>query len=180
VKYTWKLSDTMSELAVYPGSINSPAQPVTDGCLYQYKTPVVATRQVFSGGSAILTQTFTYSTAWASAGTTWTQKTTSVSSKDNVVNETALTAYTYQPTDAPHVPYSDTNYSGQIAVESTAQSYDWGNTSSPLRTINKGWINRYLLGCETVALENGLASATWYVYDAIFSSRTRKSMNTAL
>jgi hypothetical protein len=49
VRYTWKLSDTNNELVAYSGVYGN---PVPDGCLYQYKTPVVATRQVGLGGSS--------------------------------------------------------------------------------------------------------------------------------
>ena len=76
VKYKWKFSDTPNELADYPGLISAAAStcstdpsaycpaPVKDGCLYQYKTPVVAWRQVgFGGTSPASTQTFTYSTS---------------------------------------------------------------------------------------------------------------------
>ena len=52
VEYPWKLSDTMNELAVYPGP--GTPQPVSDGCIYQYKTPVVASRQVGYGAVPIL------------------------------------------------------------------------------------------------------------------------------
>ncbi len=64
VKYQWKLSDQRNELADYPGLINAGANtcstdptaycpaPIQDGCLYQYQSPVVATREVSFGGGA--------------------------------------------------------------------------------------------------------------------------------
>jgi len=64
VRYTWKLSDTMNELAVYAGMNDGVSEPYT--CWYEYETPVVATRQVgFGGSSPSVTQEFTYSTTWS-------------------------------------------------------------------------------------------------------------------
>jgi hypothetical protein len=132
VTYTWKLSDTPNELADYPGWYNASAAtcstdpgavcpaPVTDGCLYLYSGPVVASRSVFFGESSSpsLTQAFTYSTTWAGAPSAfWTQKNTSVTSMDGVSGKSSLTAYSYSPVPAPGSAYS---YSGfeLIPVES--------------------------------------------------------------
>src|SRR6267142_2035281 len=168
VKYKWKLSDTMHELAVYPAqAAGAPqGQAVQDGCLYQYKTPVVASRNVGFGGSSTpaSVQTFTYSTSWAPSGTAWTQKSTSVSATDNVVGKSALTRYTYASVNAPGVPYVTGNFPGQIPVESSVAYYGWGNTTTPIRTVNKTWYDMFNLASRQTVLDNGLTSKTTYCY----------------
>ena len=77
--HAWNVSDTMNELAHYPGVVyqaqvfcwqTSQVMPVAvpNGSVYRVaETPVVASRQVGFGGSsnAALIQTFSYSTTWA-------------------------------------------------------------------------------------------------------------------
>src|SRR6185312_3488603 len=140
VRYKWKLSDNANELADYPGLINAGAStcstdptafcpaPVPDGCLYQYQTPVVASREVGFGGSpsAALTQTFSYSTTWGSPSTSWTQKSTSVTTIDNILGKSLLTTYSYSPIPTPIEPNVHSSIPGQIPVESSVSYYDWG------------------------------------------------------
>jgi YD repeat-containing protein len=114
------------------------------------------------------TQTFTYSTTWStSAPALWTAKTTKVSTTDNVVGETALTAYAYSPIFAPAVPFVYTAYPGQIPVESTIQYYDWGNTTTPLRTVTKSWYDQYDLASQQTTVQDispNLTSQITYCY----------------
>ena len=191
VKYTWKLSDTLNELADYPGVIpwsgpdcSSDPQvvcyrPVQDGCAYLYKTPVVATRQVGFGGSSTpsLTQTFTtYSTTWTGVGTlptVWTQKSTDLTTTDNVLNQSFRTAYTYQSAGvANNNVFANTTNSPQIPVEKTIQYYD--SNSSLLRTVNKTWANLYDLASEQTILDNGLSSKTVYSYTSTFPAQLKE------
>ena len=145
VKYQWKLSDTMNEFVAYAAQASGGqlGDAVPDGCTYQYKTPVVASRQVGFGASAnpSLTQSFTYSTTWNSAGVQWVAKNTQVTTTDSVRSPavSALTSYSYSPVPAAAVPFADTSYPGQIPVESSTAAYNWGNTSNPLRTVTKTW-----------------------------------------
>ena len=122
VLYSWKLSDTLNELADYPGVVydncnvcsacdGGPSgcpKAVPDGCRYQYKTPVVASRQVsFGGGSPSLTQTFSYSTNWGSGSLPlagWVSKSTWVTTLDNTTGKSATTTYTYKPITVPPPP----------------------------------------------------------------------------
>ena len=166
VKYTWKLSDNANELADYPGGEpngQGGQNPVQDGCIYHYQSPVVATREVGFGESTSpsQTQTFNYSTTWStSAPALWTAKTTKVSTTDNVVGETALTAYAYSPIFAPAVPFVYTAYPGQIPVESSIQYYDWGNTTTPTRTVTKSWYDQYNLASQQTTLQDISPSVT--------------------
>ncbi len=69
VRYTWKPSDTFSEVADFASSTTS-GTPIStpDGCQYQYSAPVVATRTVgFTPSTTASTQTYTYSTTWDQA-----------------------------------------------------------------------------------------------------------------
>jgi len=178
VQYTWKPSDTMNELADYPGLINGDCgphypnncpTPSIDGCLYQYKTPVVSSRVVsFGGSTAALTQTFVYATNWNNAqngnllGTSWSSKTTSVTTTDNTVGKASLTQYTYGFVQAPLQPFDYSTQGNQVPVESTTEYYDWGNTSK-LRTVTKTWYDQYDLASESIT-EGGKASKTTYCY----------------
>jgi hypothetical protein len=181
VKYTWKLSDTYNELADYPGLIyQSPSScgssqpcpvPVQDGCLYQYRTPVVSSRTVaFSGGStASLTQTFVYSTAWNATpsgyvgASTWASKSTNVTTTDGVTGNTALTTYNYLPVVLSLPPYSHTSIVPQAPVESAVLYYDWGRTTNPLRTVNKTWYDTFNIGSQQTILEDN-STSTKVVY----------------
>ncbi len=175
VKYTWKLSDTMNELANYPGehtvacpdSISGCPAPVPDGCQYQYKTAVVASRSVGFGGSSApaLVQTFTYTTAWSSGGTTWTTKSTNLTTTDNVLAKSSLTAFTFQPiTASTNNSVGFTSFSGQIPLESQIKYYDWGNTTTPIRTVNKTWQDVYHIASQQTVLDGGSSSKTTYTY----------------
>ena len=174
VKYTWKLSDNLNELAVYTGgepdgeTFNG-VRPVRDGCIYQYQTPVVASRQVFYGGSTspAETQTFLYHTNWNSNGAAWTTKTTQLTSTDNVRSLSALTAYTYSFYLQPIQPFQDTNYPAQIPQESSIAYYNWGNTTTPLRTVSKIWADPFDLLSQTTTLVDvspNLTSKVSYCY----------------
>jgi RHS repeat-associated protein len=169
VKYTWKLSDTMNEFADYPGQVSggTQGQSVQDGCLYQYKTPVVATRAVGFGGSstAALTQAFNnYSTSWSSAGTTWTQKSVNVTTTDDILAKSALTQYSYTPITLPTAPFNYTTYPGQVPVEASTIYYDWGNTTTSISTVNKTWYDQFNIASEQTILNGNQASKITYCY----------------
>jgi YD repeat-containing protein len=169
IKYTWKMSNSddghFTELGTYPG-INRSGGVDPTGCNFQYAVPVVATRQVGFGGSpnAALTQTFQYFTTWGQTST-WTQKATKVTSTDNVTGNSALVTYNYVPyADGGNSLYSTSAVPSAIPLESSILYYDWNNTSSPIRTVTKGWYNPQELACEVNTLENGQSSATFYKY----------------
>ncbi len=183
VRYTWKLSDTMNELADYPGVVyqagdycgqTSQGCPVAvpDGCVYQYKTPVVASRQVGFGGSsnAALIQTFSYSTTWAApiyqnvGGISWTQKATNVTTTDNVTNQNFLTAYTYSPMGVPAQPFSNSSLLPQLAIEQTTSYYGSATPTNPLRTVAKSWLDQFRLQNQQTTLDNGQTSQIKYTW----------------
>jgi RHS repeat-associated protein len=165
VNYTWTMQPNTeyAGLTATTGTVN--------GCRYQYGTPVVATRTVsFNGSTPALTQSFSYSpTVWASGGETWTTKVTKVSTTDNILGKTSLTTYTYGGSTtfyAGNNPFSVSPYSisGQIPTESEVQYYDWGNTTTPLRTVNKTWYEVQAMANQQTVLDNGQSSNTVYCY----------------
>jgi hypothetical protein len=171
VKYTWKLSDEMSDFAGFNGSffLFGQIQAAPAICNYIYKTPVVDTRTVgFSSGTTpSLTQTFTYNTQWDSQTYgQWDFKKSTVQTTDNVTNKTAQTIYTYGSVSAPSPPDSPTYGFGiQLPVETSVQYYDWGNTTTPLRTVNEAWGDQFSMTSEQTVLDNGQIAKTTYCYD---------------
>jgi len=177
VRYTWKMNP-LSEPAIYYsaglclfGSCNS---PMPDGCQFEYGTPVVDTRTVgFIPGSTALTQRFSYNTTWSTANgyIHWTQKTTSVTTTDNILGKSALTTYTYSAGGSGNNnPYRGPGISAtEVPLEQTIQYYDWGNTSTPVRTVNKTWANVYDLASEQTVLNdlNNRTSQTTYNYQSV-------------
>jgi RHS repeat-associated protein len=175
VKYKWGLpagngvaNSQFNEIAVYPGRTSS-GGTFDDGCLFQYQAPVVISRTVsFDGSSAALTQTFSYATAWSTsgnpAGTSWTSKSTSVTTTDNVTGKSSLTSHTYSPVTLPQQPMAPTNFPEQAPVESQIKYFDWGNTTSPLQTVNKTWYDMFNLASEQTVLDNSQASKIVYCY----------------
>ena len=168
VKYKWKLSDTLSEFIQFDGTAASnPNDVLANLCTFQYNTPVVAMREVsYDGSSVALIQTFTYSTTWDSnsGGASWDQKTTKVTSTDQVTGKSALTVYTYDSVQAPSQPNMCCAAAAQIPVEHSVQYYDWGNTAAPIRTVNKTWADLYTMTSQQTVLENGQGAQAIYSY----------------
>jgi RHS repeat-associated protein len=178
VKYTWNLSGNYNELAVYPGGEPNGqpngVSPVTDGCIYQYQTPVITSRQVYYGGSTApaLTQSFSYATQWASGNGSWSTKTTELTATDNVSSLVAQTNYCYSSLVQPSQPFGYTNYPAQLPVEYLTV---YGATGSPsctppgtgVRSTVKTWYDQFdLKGQQTVLLDvsPNLTSQTTYCY----------------
>ena len=178
VTYSWKLSDTLNELADYPGLYYQSCEvcgacnggpsgcpaPVPHGCVYQYKTPVVAARSVsFGASSPALTQIFTYNTHWPS-GKPWDYKTTTVTTTDNITGKSASTTYSYKPIASLIIP--GIGRGGQIAVEQSESYSDWNG--SPLRTITKDWLDPFDMTLDQTTVTapggGGISSKKTYAY----------------
>jgi RHS repeat-associated protein len=177
VKYTWKMSDDYSEGDTWaatplPGTNGT---PISNYCNANYKTPVVATRQVgfTTSTTPVLTQTFSYCTTWGSGApcsdsqntTTWSSKQTTVTTVDNVRGLTSKTIYTYssvytgQPTGGFQDQFSQAT---QIPVESQVQYYDWGSGSAGalLKTENKTWADMFNMTMDQVVLSGSATKNT--------------------
>jgi len=165
ITYTWKINPNSE----YAGLESAYGQ--TNYCQYQYGTPVLATRQVsFNGSTPALTQTFTYApTTWETGGQTWSRKSTTVSAYDNILSKTAQTIYNYVPVaydGSYNDPFGNVGYTvaAEVPTESSVVYYNWGNTTTPLRTINKTWYEQYAIENEQTVLDNGASSNTVYCY----------------
>ena len=178
VKYNWKMSDQLSDFIIFDGySYNSTTKLYTyyhNACAYHYSVPVVWTRNVgLSGSSApVLTQTFgPFVTNWDTSLTTWDTKSTTVETTDT--NGTFQTVYNYGYAEVASMPPPyGSGWPNQIPLESSVKYYNWGNTSSPLRTVNKTWTDMYDLASEQTVLndDNNLTSQTTYGYQFAGSS----------
>jgi RHS repeat-associated protein len=189
VTYSWKLggdgtlSQTLNELADFSGLFLKSCEicgacssdptgcpaAVPDGCRYQYKTPMVASRQVsFGGSSPALTQSFQYYTNWGSSlpSAGWTSKTTTVTTTDYTTGKSASTTYSYKPVLPLTIPGGNPgSVPPQIAVEQSESYSDWNGTL--LRTITKDWLDQFdiILDQTTIPVGSGsISSKRTYTY----------------
>ena len=164
IKYTWGLTDTLSEAVVYANTSG-----VDQGCQFQIYAPVIRSREVsFDGQNVALTQTFTYKTTWSTNPQfEWTGKKTTVTTTDNLRNLSSTTTYTYNPWYAPQPPNETSILYEQIPTENVITYSDWGG-SSTISTVNKGWAGGWadLLTSEQVTPDGGGTSQTNYSYAA--------------
>ena len=144
IKYTYQLGNVNTpyneQLSIGGHYANN--SPVPYGCVWQYQTPVLASRTVsFDGTNVAQTQTFAYTTAgWQYSGglpNDWTTKTTTVTTTDNKRNLTSQVVYSYGYTFPASVPYQSSANAAQIPQEKqrhvlrlgqiiTQQSYEGG------------------------------------------------------
>ena len=170
IKYTWGPSDEYLEGAQFADSNGNPYD-----CLYEYAPLVLKTRAVsFDGSSTALTQTFgPYNAQWASDGLSWTSRTVTVTTTDNISSKTSSTVYTYLPgpSGEPQPAYTNDNPPALIGpavpLEQTVQYIDWGNANT-LKTVTKMWCDAYDLASETIKLPlsstSSTTSSTTYCY----------------
>lgn len=138
---------------------------ITPGvCFYRADAIAVATRNVsFDGHTPAQQQIFSYApTIWGSGGATntqpWTQKTTTVTTKDELLNTSYVTNYVY----AGQTFTSSVNYPNVYTV-SVEQSVSTTQGSTTLKTVTQGWSGPYILDCEVDTF--GSASfAKYYAY----------------
>ena len=159
VTYTWG-HNSQSEIANFADSNGS-----NNGCQYTFDTPAITDRYVYFDGSTLaLHQHFTYSTTWS--GTSWTSKTTTVTTTDVLRGLSFTTTYTYASVPARQQYYDYNLFATQIPVEQQVVYTDWGGATT-LRTVNEYWQDMFQKLCEsateTVGSSN-LTSRTDYVY----------------
>src|SRR6266478_4621423 len=158
VRYSWTLNP-LSEFQALPDVLGGG----NTGCLWHYDTPAVAQRSVsFDGVHIALQQTFSYSTTWSSVPQSWTTKTTTVTTTDNIAGLSYTTVYTYSAYTAPRQTNDYSPYQPQIPVEQTIVTKNSSGTT--LRTVNKTWFDQYEIKSQQTVLENGLSSQTNYMY----------------
>jgi len=176
VKYTWNLAaaPNYTQAANFPGTYLAPSplvgQPAPNGCVYEYATPAVATRQVsYDGTTVAQTQKFSYSTVWNTGDNTgtWSQKTTTVVTTDNITGKTMQTIYTYMPGSLASLSGFWGSEASEFPVEQTVARYDWGNTTTPLDTEIKAWYNSAQvsqLACDFHISNDGKSTGHFYQY----------------
>ena len=169
VHYDWMVSTDYTTLASFDGQAQG-GGPFSGGCNYQYQTVVVKTRTVYPSASrSTPSQVQTFSsprTVWdttAQDAPKWTSKTDTVQTLDNVLGKTSQTVYTYgyvlkaAQNSAHQMP-------SQLAVENVVTEYDWNNTTTPLRTTTKTWLDEYYIGSESTTWNNNPALTTKSIY----------------
>jgi hypothetical protein len=162
VKYTYQLVSGYNEqLSI--GGFDGNHNPVSYGCLWEYQTPVLASRTVsFDGANIVQTQTFSYTTTWQYASglpNGWTNKTTTVNTTDNVRNLTSKAVYSYGYTMAPSAPFQSSQNAAQIPQENSITYYDWGKTS-PTKMVTKTWYDIFNLASELTTLYTSTGTLT--------------------
>lgn len=163
VSYTWAEQPNAESLALGPNS---------DYCWYQHGWPYVQKRVVsFDGTHQALEQDFSYTTTWGSGSPgQWTQKTTTVTTKDLIRAGTPSfqTLYTYSPITVNSI--GTALFSGEIAIENQIVYKDFNG--AVLRTITKNWFSAggptpptplQLSECTTLP-NSGPTSGTFYTY----------------
>jgi RHS repeat-associated protein len=168
VKYTWGFN---SQSEAYIGGAAA-AGSSSGHCYYRFGVPVITKRQVsYNGVTVAEEQDFTYSTTWHDNGydltaSQWTAKSTTVTTYDLIRNPNRglsyQTTYIYVPLSIPPPPNAPSAIATQVPVESQIVYQDW--TGSTLQTVNKTWLNQYLMSSKQTVLPNGLASQVNYTY----------------
>jgi RHS repeat-associated protein len=167
VKYAWGIN-AQSEMAT--GGATTPTG-LQNHCFYRFGEPVIIERQVSYDGSTVAEeQDYTYSTTWSgSSGTfaaaSWTNKNTTVVTKDKVRGQSFQTLYTYGSVSIPAPAGMIAAVGTQVPVESIIAYYDW--SGSLLKTVNKAWINQYLMKSEETVWANSQTSEASYTYGSL-------------
>jgi YD repeat-containing protein len=161
VSFTWGLNPLASIIQFndFNGAVGA--------CIYTYDVPAVVKRVVsFDGVMKALEQDFSYSTTWGTGSQQflWTQKTTTIVTKDLIRGTNSTTVYTYVPTYNPWAPNTKPpSFSNILSPqEQSIQYYD--TNGALLNTVTKGWLGKDLLGCELNTLPNGLVAGAFYTY----------------
>ena len=178
VTYNWGFSSTPNELASFNGTpkgANPPNSTVLyQACNYLYYSPVILSRTVGDGSKSLLQQTFSYSTTWDTTNVDFTAKSTTITTVDLLTNRSKQEVINYgsvlkDPPDGVAV------YPIQIPVEATVKEYDWGNTTTPLRTTTKVWADEFQMTGETITWNNNSALTSKHIYCYSTGSCTQAS-----
>jgi YD repeat-containing protein len=163
----------------------SPAPAYSDELVLQataywvlYSSFVITKRVVsFDGVQPALEQDFSYQSNWdpVPAGMdTWSQRVTTVTTKDLVRGTSYSTVYTYQPFAVANQPNDGSGaWIGSTPVETKVQYYDIGG--SLLRTNLKVYTDPQLPPNETVTLENGQTFETDYSHTPLWPNNWNSS-----
>jgi len=163
VEYTWGINQA-AESNAWPVVGNNPNQ-----CELIHDWFAITKRVVsHDGTNADEEQDFSYSTTWPGGSsnptsTFWTNKTTTVTTKDLLRGTSSQTIYTYSPMLAPpSQPLQGASVRGDIPVENTITYKD--TSGALLKTVTKTWQSMSLMSAECETLPNGQMSGKFYTY----------------
>lgn len=155
VRYVWSLN-SQAEAGTFPFLVNGSMQ----NWVCRYDFPAVSDRYVsYDGVNEQLHQHFAYATQWSGSTESWTQKTTTITTTDNVRSAAYSTSYAYSPLPTNPVPNCGSCWmTAQVPVEATIQHYDYNG--SLLETVTKSWKNVRLVQTVQTALNSGSSSTS--------------------
>jgi len=165
VRYVYGVNPLSSNVNFNANTGGDTGLTVTPGaCDFRTDAIAVTDRYVsFNGTTEVQHQHFAYgTTSWGTGNsdTLWTAKTTTVTTTDEVLNNSYVNTYNYVgQTDTSGVNYLNTFTVGVEGSVSTAQN------SATLKTVTKGWQGAVTLACEVDALGSS-TSAKYYQYGA--------------
>ena len=162
VTYTWG-QNSQSEFTSFTDEVGN-----LQGCMYNYDTAAISDRYVYYDGSTLaLHQHFTYppntSTVWNNPSTSWATKQTIVTTYDLLRGQNFQTTYNYTPVTVPNQWYDPNTFANQIPVESSLSYTDWGG-SSAIRTVNKNWLDQYLMQGEQIQNNGTVVSDQFFLF----------------
>lgn len=158
VRYVWGMTSTVFDEVSWEGTY----QGGWGECQATYEDFVLQKRFVsFDGVHEVEEQDFAYVTTMS--GLAWTQRQSTVTTKDLVRGTSFNTLYTYVPINVSTQP-NDWVITNTTPVESEVQYYD--TNGSPLRTVHKGYADPRLPPDETDTLDNNQVS---YIHNAYTS-----------
>jgi RHS repeat-associated protein len=187
VRYVWGTNPASTEVLYGPtnqnptGWNNTPPPGAAADCEAIYDSPAIMQRFVsFDGVNEVQEQDFHYATTWAFTQNAvnrpyqaWTQKTTTVTTRDLVTGANFQTIYTYQPLRDQVLGNDNGTRIGGTGVilahpgEKMIQYF--GTDGALLKTVQKTYVFDYWAPKEVMTSVNGLSSLvhTDYQKDAI-------------
>jgi RHS repeat-associated protein len=172
VRYLWGV-DT-SSAATYQSWQLQPPNGGTEYCYFIYDMPAITDRYVsYDGSTEILHQHFSYSTTWGpnsltASASTWTGKTTTVTSTDSLTGQVTVTTYNYSNLLIVNLggtrgyPDGGSPIGPEVPVEQSVVYQD--GSGHTLKTINKTWRDQFLMLGEQTILDNGQGMTTLRCY----------------
>jgi RHS repeat-associated protein len=167
VRYVWGLNTSSAAQSFTFTDVNGNLQY----CDVVYDTAAVTDRYVsYDGSTEVLHQHFAYSTTWdVTNPQNWDLKATTVTSTDLLTNLVAVTIYDYVPATyggggGPYGTQTGSDVALTAPVESSVIYQDGGGHT--LKTVNKTWLNTFVMVGEQTVLDNGQGATTLRCYNS--------------
>jgi YD repeat-containing protein len=158
VRYVWGLN-SQAEAGLFPWNVSA-----DESWACRYDFPAITDRYVsYDGTTEALHQHFSYATQWSGNSLDWTQKTTTITTTDNVRNASYSTNYVYSSLPTAYVPNCVGCFlTEQVPVENTITYNDY--SGSVLQTVTESWENIRLLQTVQTSV-GGQSSLKVYCYN---------------